>query len=73
MKIDYTMNGLNILLLCGVVILFTGICFLVMQNPFRNIKKFRAKDYILFGVTLAMICAGIVCTVLGIINAIKMF
>ena len=73
MKIDYTMNGLNILLLCGVVILFTGICFLVMQNPFRNIKKFRAKDYILFGVILAMICAGIVCTVLGIINAIKMF
>lgn len=73
MKIDYTMNGLNILLLCGVVILFTGICFLVMQNPFRNIKKFRVKDYILFGVILAMICAGIVCTVLGIINAIKMF
>ena len=42
--IDFTMNGINICLLIGIVLLLQGICFLFMQNPFKNIKKFGVRE-----------------------------
>ena len=68
--IDFTMNGINICLLIGIVLLLQGICFLFMQNPFKNIKKFGVRDYIIFALILCFVVVGIVLTVLGIINAV---
>ena len=70
--IDFTMNGINICLLMGIVLLLQGICFLFMQNPFKNFKKFGVRDYILFALILCFVVAGIVLTILGIINAVGM-
>ena len=68
--IDFTMSGINICLLIGIVLLLQGICFLVMQNPFKNLKKFGVRDYIIFSLILCFVVAGIVLTVLGVINAV---
>lgn len=46
--IDFTMTGLNLCLIIGIVLLLQGVCFLLMQNPFRKIRKFGVRDYILF-------------------------
>lgn len=70
--IDFTMTGLNLLLIIGIVLLLQGICFLIMQNPFRKIRKFGVRDYILFALILCFIVAGIVCTVLGTIQAVQL-
>lgn len=70
MNIDFSMTGINLALVCGIVLLLQGICFLMMQNPFRNIKKFRVRDYIIFALILCFIVAGAVVTVIGIVNAV---
>lgn len=70
--IDFSMTGLNLLLIIGIVLLLQGICFLIMQNPFQKIHKFGVRDYILFALILCFIVAGIVCTVLGTIQAFQM-
>lgn len=70
--IDFSMTGLNLLLIIGIVLLLQGICFLIMQNPFQKIRKFGVRDYILFALILCFIVAGIVCTVLGTIQAFQL-
>lgn len=70
--IDFTMTGLNLLLIIGIVLLLQGVCFLIMQNPFKNFRKFGVRDYILFALILCFVVAGIVCTVLGTIGAVQM-
>ncbi len=72
MKIDFTMGGLNIILLIGIVILLQGLCLLFMQNPFKKIKRFCLRDYILLGIILVLIVVGIICVVIGILNAVKL-
>lgn len=72
MKIDFTMGGLNIMLLIGIVVLLQGFCLLFMQNPFKKIKHFGIRDYILLGVILVLIVVGIVCVVSGILSAGKL-
>lgn len=72
MKIDFTMGGLNVILLIGIVILLQGICLLFMQNPFKKIKHFCLRDYILLAIILALIVVGIICVVSGILNAVKL-
>ena len=69
MNIDFSMTGINLALVCGIALLLQGICFLMMQNPFKNIKKFRARDYFIFALILCFIVAGAVVTVIGIVNA----
>ena len=64
------MTGINLALVCGIALLLQGICFLMMQNPFKNIKKFRVRDYIIFALILCFIVAGAVVTVIGIVNAV---
>ena len=68
--IDFSMTGINLALVCGIALLLQGICFLMMQNPFKNIKKFRTRDYIIFALILCFIVAGAVVTVIGIVNAV---
>ncbi len=70
--IDFTMNGINICLLLGIVLLLQGICFLIMQNPFKRIKKFGIRDYIIFALILCFIIAGITVTTFGVINAVAL-
>lgn len=70
--IDFTMNGINICLLLGIVLLLQGICFLIMQNPFKRIKKFGVRDYIIFALILCFIIVGITVTIFGIINAVAL-
>ncbi len=72
MKIDFTMGGLNFILLIGIVILLQGICLLFMQNPFKKIKHFGLRDYILLGIILVLIVVGIICVVSGILSAVKL-
>ena len=70
--IDFTMTGLNLCLIIGIVLLLQGICFLLMQNPFKNIRKFGVRDYILFALILCITVAGIACTVIGTVDAFRM-
>lgn len=72
MKIDFTMGGLNIMLLIGIVILLQGFCLLFLQNPFKKIKHFGVRDFIILGVILALIVVGIICVVGGILSAGKL-
>lgn len=70
--IDFTMTGLNLCLIIGIVLLLQGVCFLLMQNPFRKIRKFGVRDYILFALILCITVSGIVCTVIGAVDAFQM-
>ena len=70
--IDFTMTGLNLCLIIGIVLLLQGICFLLMQNPFKKIRKFGVRDYILFALILCITIAGIVCTVIAAVDAFRM-
>lgn len=72
MNIDFSMTGINLALICGIALLLQGICFLIMQNPFKNIKKFRARDYIIFALVLCFNIAGVVLTVIGVVNAVSL-
>lgn len=69
MNIDFSMTGINLALICGIALLLQGICFLMMQNPFKNIKKFKVRDYIIFALILCFVIAGIALTVIGIVTA----
>ena len=72
MNINFSMTGINLALICGIALLLQGICFLIMQNPFKNIKKFRARDYIIFALVLCFNVAGVVLTVIGVVNAVSL-
>jgi len=69
MNIDFSMTGINLALICGIALLLQGICFLMMQNPFKNIKKFKVRDYIIFALILCFVIAGITLTVIGSVTA----
>jgi hypothetical protein len=69
MNIDFSMTGINLALICGIALLLQGICFLMMQNPFKNIKKFKVRDYIIFALILCFVIAGIALTVIGSVTA----
>lgn len=69
MNIDFSMTGINLALICGIALLLQGICFLMMQNPFKNIKKFKVRDYIIFALILCFVIAGITLTVIGSVIA----
>lgn len=69
MNIDFSMTGINLALICGIALLLQGICFLMMQNPFKNIKKFKVRDYIIFALILCFVIAGIALTVIGAVTA----
>ena len=71
MKIDFTMSGINIILLIGIVFVLQGICLLVIQNPFKKIKHFCWRDYILLGIILAFIAAGVICLIFGVLSAVN--
>lgn len=76
MGIDFTMTGLNLCLLIGVVLLLLSVCLLIMQNPIKNKNKMTVRDYIISAFILCCVIGGIVLTVLGFIDAfnlIKMF
>ena len=66
MNIDFSMTEINLPLICGIVLLLQGICLLVMQNPFKNIRKFKAKDYIIFVLILCFVIIGVVLTAIGV-------
>lgn len=70
--IDFTMGGLNLTLLIGVVLLLQGVCLFFMQNPFKKIKHFEIRDFIIFGIILVMITLGVALTVVGITTAVKL-
>ncbi len=72
MMIDFTMGGLNLTLLIGVVLLLQGVCLFFMQNPFKKIKHFEIRDFIIFGIILVMITLGVALTVVGITSAVKL-
>ncbi len=72
MGIDFTMSGLNIALICGILLVLQGVCFLIMQNPFKKIRKFGIRDYIILAIVVSFIIAGIVLTVMGILSAVPM-
>lgn len=72
MKIDFSMSGLNILLLIGIVLLLQAVCLLIMQNPVKRIKKFVVRDYIILAIILCIGAVGIVCTVIGMVQAFGM-
>ena len=72
MMIDFTMGGLNLALLIGVVLLLQGVCLFFMQNPFKKIKHFEIRDFIIFGIILVMITLGVALTVVGITTAVKL-
>ncbi len=72
MNIDFTMTGLSLSLICGILLILQGVCFLIMQNPFKKIKKFGVRDYIILAVIACFIVVGIVLTVLGIVSAAPM-
>lgn len=72
MMIDFTMGGLNLTLLIGVVLLLQGVCLFFMQNPFKKIKHFEIRDFIIFGIILVMITLGVALTVVGITTAVKL-
>ena len=72
MMIDFTMGGLNLALLIGVVLLLQGVCLFFMQNPFKKIKHFEIRDFIIFGIILVMITLGVALTVVGITIAVKL-
>ncbi len=76
MGIDFTMTGLNLGLLIGIVLLLLSVCLLIMQNPIKNKSKMTVRDYIILAFILCCAIGGIVLTVLGFIDAfnlIKMF
>ena len=70
--IDFTMGGLNLTLLIGVVLLLQGVCLFFMQNPIKKIKHFEIRDFIIFGIILVMITLGVALTVGGITYAVKL-
>ena len=72
MMIDFTMGGLNLMLLIGVVLLLQGVCLFFMQNPIKRIKHFEIRDFIIFGIILVMITLGVALTVVGITTAVKL-
>ena len=72
MMIDFTMGGLNLTLLIGVVLLLQGVCLFFMQNPIKKIKHFEIRDFIIFGIILVMITLGVALTVVGITYAVKL-
>ena len=72
MMIDFTMGGLNLTLLIGVVLLLQGICLFFMQNPIKKLKHFEIRDFIIFGIILVMITLGVALTVIGITSAVNL-
>ena len=71
MGIDFTMGGLNICLLMGIVVLLEGICLFVFQNPLKKFKRFSVRDIIIFGIILSLVLVGITLTTVGIVSAIN--
>lgn len=71
MKIDFTMTGLNLSLLFGLVLVLQTICVLIMQNPFKHIRKFTARDFIVFAINICIGVLGIVLIVTGFITAFR--
>ena len=71
MEIDFTMGGLNICLLIGIVVLLEGICLFVFQNPVKKFKRFSVRDFIIFGIILSLVLVGITLTTVGIVSAIN--
>ncbi len=69
MRIDFSMTGLNICLLIGIVMLLFSTCMLLMQRPIKNRKKLTVRDYFILGFILLFAVAGIVLTTLGFIDA----
>lgn len=67
--IDFSMSGINFLILLGVAVLLEGLCLLILQNPFKNWKRFVAKDFIIFAFETVLIIIGLVCLILGFVNA----
>ena len=72
MMIDFTMGGLNLTLLIGVVLLLQGVCLFFMQSPIKKIKHFEIRDFIIFGIILVMITLGVALTVIGIMTAVNL-
>ncbi len=72
MNIDFSMTGINFFLLCGILLILQGVCFLIMQNPFKRIKKFGVRDYIILALIMSLVVAGIVLTIMGIISAVPL-
>ena len=72
MMIDFTMGGLNLTLLIGVVLLLQGVCLFFMQNPIKKVKHFEIRDFIIFGIILVMITLGVALTVIGITSAVNL-
>ena len=70
--IDFTMGGLNLTLLIGVVLLLQGVCLFFMQSPIKKIKHFEIRDFIIFGIILVMITLGVALTVIGIMTAVNL-
>ena len=70
--IDFTMGGLNLTLLIGVVLLLQGVCLFFMQNPIKKVKHFEIRDFIIFGIILVMITLGVALTVIGITSAVNL-
>ncbi len=71
MKIDFSMTGISFILLAGITMLMLGICLLFMQNPIKNIKRFTARDYLIFSIIVILAIAGAVMTVLGVVQALN--
>ena len=71
MGIDFTMGGLNICLLMGIVVLLEGICLFVFQNSVKKFKRFSVRDFIIFGIILSLVLVGITLTTVGIVSAIN--
>ena len=72
MMIDFTMGGINLTLLIGVVLLLQGVCLFFMQSPIKKIKHFEIRDFIIFGIILVMITLGVALTVIGIMTAVNL-
>ena len=72
MMIDFTMGGLNLTLLIGVVLLLQGVCLFFMQNPIKKVKHFEIRDFIILGIILVMITLGVALTVIGITSAVNL-
>lgn len=69
MNIDFSMTGLSFCLLVGITLLMFGICLFIMQNPIKHLKRFTARDYLIFSLIIVLAVGGTVMTVLGIIHA----
>lgn len=71
MKIDFSMTGLNLPILFGLVLLLQSICVLIMQNPIKRIHNFTARDYVVLAINICIGILGVVLTTIGFITAFR--